>query len=108
MNEEHSTPENTLKEGVFNAHKILRGMILSNTDTMKISEQVSNDIICLLLFDSSIVNELDYSYLDDIKLSKFGDVTITCKDKERFLDTLDFLEKYLEYSLKSVKHLARA
>ena len=97
-----------LRAGVFNAHKLLRSMILSKTITMKIPEEVSNDFVCLLLFDAMIVKELNYSYLDDIELSKFGDVTIKCFDLDRFLDTLNFLEKYLDYNLNGVKHLARA
>lgn len=97
-----------LKTGVFNAHKFLRSMILSKTITMKIPEEVSNDFVCLLLFDAMIVKELNYSYLDDIEISKFGDVTIKCFDLDRFLDTLNFLEKYLEYNLKGIKQLARA
>lgn len=97
-----------LKNGVFNAHRILRDMIYTNIDTIKVSEQTSNDFVCLLLFDTTIVKELNYSYLDDIEISKFGDITIKCQDKKRFLDALDFLEKYLEYNLYQFKHLAQA
>lgn len=103
-----NTSGEVLKTGVFNAHKLLRNMIISNTNTIKVSEELSNDFVCLLLFDAIIVKELNYSYLDDIEISKYGDVTIKCNDKERFLNTLDFLEKYLEYNLNNVKHLARA
>ena len=97
-----------LKNGVFNAHKILRDMIYTEIDTIKVSEQMSNDFVCLLLFDTTVVKELNYSYLNDIEISKFGNITIKCEDKKRFLDTLDFLEKYLEYNLYQFKHLAQA
>lgn len=103
-----STTSEALKNGVINAHRILRDMVYTKVDTIKVSEQMSNDFVCLLLFDAAVVKELNYSYLDDIEISKFGDVTIICEDKKRFLDTLDFLEKYLEYNLHSFKKLAQA
>ena len=108
MNNGNRTTGEALKNGVFNAHRVLRDMIFTNIDTVKVSEQMSNDFVCLLLFDATVVNELNYSYLNDIEISKFGDVTIKCKDKERFLDTLDFLEKYLEYNFYIIKPLAQA
>lgn len=97
-----------LKNGVFNAHAIIRDMIHTNIKTIKVSEQSSNDFVCLLLFDTTIMKELNYSYLDDIEISKFGEITIKCEDKERLLDTLDFLEKYLDYNLYEFKQLANA
>lgn len=103
-----NTSLEVLKNGVFNAHRILRDMVYTKIDTIKVSEQMSNDFVCLLLFDATVVKELNYSYLDDIEISKFGDITLICKDKKRFLDTLDFLEKYLEYNLHSFKKLAQA
>lgn len=103
-----NTSSEVLKNGVFNAHRILRDMVYTKIDTIKVSEQMSNDFVCLLLFDATVVKELNYSYLDDIEVSKFGDITFICKDKKRFLDTLDFLEKYLEYNLHSFKKLAQA
>lgn len=103
-----NTSSEVLKNGVLNAHRVIRDMIYTNINTIKVSEQMSNDFVCLLLFDATIVKELNYSYLDDIEISKFGDITIICEDKQRFLESLDFLEKYLDYNLHNVKHLAQA
>ena len=105
---DNNTSGEVLKNGVLNAHRVLRDMIYTNIETIKVSEQMSNDFVCLLLFDATVAKELNYSYLDDIEISKFGDIKIICHDKKRFLDSLDFLEKYLDYNLHSIKYLAQA
>lgn len=98
----------SLKSSIINAHNIIREMIKENKISLKVPEEYIPDFVCLLVFDSLATKDTKYSYLQDLIIEKTGIISIITKDKQKFLDTLSFLEDYLGYRIESPIDIGRA
>lgn len=99
---------NSIYQSIIKSHNFLKKMILKNKDRDFVPESLSVDFLCLLLFNSSICDDVKYSYLDDISISKDGEINIITKNKKLFLKRLNFLEEYADYRIAHPEDLAKA
>lgn len=98
----------SLKNSVINVHNLLREMINQEKISLRVPDKYIADFVGLFIFDSLVSKDTKYSYFEDISVEKTGTINIITKDKEKFLNTLSFLENYLEYRIESPIDIGRA
>lgn len=96
---------NLLKYGVNNATKILINLLNSNEKSCAINDEDEENISCLLMYNSLIKSEINYSYLNDFKFES-NKITILGSNKEKIKNNIVCMNDYLSYRILNPIDLA--
>ena len=90
----------SLQKSVNDSILFLEKMLEEDKSEIFINDKISKDIISLLMYDSLINKEANYSLLDDFDFTKEGRVILKDKDKEQVKTNLKFMQEYLSYRIE--------
>ena len=90
----------SLQKSVNESIIFLKDMLEKDKSEIFIDDKISKDIISLLMYDSLVNRETNYSLLDDFDFTKEGKVILKDKNKEQVKNNLKFMQEYLSYRIE--------
>ena len=98
---EFSAMLTSLKPSVISSTLILMELLKDNKTEITIeSEEDSQNIVALLMYDALVNETTDYSILDDFNFAKEGKIILINKDRDKVRENIEFLLKYMYYRIE--------
>ena len=90
----------TLKDGVDEASNLILDMLDGNRSTAKVEENKVSCMVSLLIYDSIVSKDVNYSYLNDIQFNNEGYIIVKNTNHKQVKDNISFMKEYLDYRIK--------
>jgi len=89
-----------LKEGVQKGSEILIDFINSDSEVISLNENETASIVSLIMLDTLIKDEINYSLLEDFDFHKDNIISKKFKNKEKCIKNIKFLLDFLNYRIE--------